>query len=77
MISEPAFEERDGVWYTKFDISYTNAVGVSPVAVHFINEAASYDPALWTTVNFYGQKNVPVLRLLQREQAQGKYGKRG
>lgn len=60
VISEPAFEERDGVWYTKFDISYTNAVGVSPVAVHFINEAASYDPALWTTVNFYGQKNVPV-----------------
>lgn len=60
VISEPAFEERDGVWYTKFDISYTDAVGVSPVAVHFINEAASYDPALWTTVNFYGQKSVPV-----------------
>lgn len=60
VIGEPAFEERDGVWYTKFDISYTDAVGVSPVAVHFINEAASYDPALWTTVNFYGQKSVPV-----------------
>ncbi|WP_044270627.1 hypothetical protein [Bacteroides timonensis] len=60
VISEPAFEERDGVWYTKFDISYTDAVGVSPVAVHFINAAASYDPALWTTVNFYGQKSVPV-----------------
>lgn len=60
VISEPAFAERDGVWYSKFDISYSNAVGVSPVAVHFINEAASYDPALWTTVNFYGQKGVPT-----------------
>lgn len=60
VISNPTFTERDGVWYSKFDISYTDAVGVSPVAVHFINEAASYDPDLWTTVNFYGQKSVPT-----------------
>ena len=60
VISEPTCTERDGVWYTKFDISYSDAVGVSPVAVHFINDAASYDPALWTTVNFYGQKSVPT-----------------
>ena len=60
VISEPTCTEREGVWYTKFDISYTDAVGVLPVAVHFINAAASYDPALWTTVNFYGQKGTPV-----------------
>lgn len=60
VISEPTCTEREGVWYTKFDISYTDAVGVLPVAVHFINDAASYDPALWTTVNFYGQKGTPV-----------------
>lgn len=59
-IEESTCVERDGVWYTKFNISYTDAVGVSPVAVHFINDAASYDPALWTTVNFYGQKGQPV-----------------
>lgn len=60
VIGESTVTERDGVWYTQFKISYADAVGVAPVAVHFINEAASYDPALWTTVNFYGQKSVPV-----------------
>lgn len=52
-------EERDGVWYTTFFFSYSNSIGQQPVAVHFINETASYDPALWTTVNFYGPKAVP------------------
>ena len=53
-------EERDGVWYTKFDITYSDAIGAEPVAVTFINEAASYDPALWTVLNFYGPKAVPA-----------------
>lgn len=52
--------EKDGVWYTKFDISYSNAIGAEPVALTFINEAASFDPALWTTVRFYGPKAVPA-----------------
>ena len=52
-------EERDGVWYTTFKMEYSNAIGQQPIAVHFINETASFDPALWTTVNFYGPKAVP------------------
>lgn len=58
-IQTSATEERDGVYYTTFDFSYSNSIGQQPVAVHFINEAASYDPDLWTTVNFYGPKAVP------------------
>lgn len=53
-------EEIDGVWYTEFSVNYSQAVGASPVQVNFINDAASFDPALWTTINFYGPKQVPL-----------------
>lgn len=53
VISQPTSEERDGVWYSAFKFSYTDAIGKHPVAVTFANEAASDDPALQTTVNFY------------------------
>ena len=53
-------EEIDGVWYTEFTVQYSSAIGASPVQVNFINDAASFDPELWTTVNFYGPKQVPL-----------------
>ena len=59
-IGAPSYEQKDGVWYTTFQLTATAATGKQPVAVTFINEAASYDPALWTTINFYGPKAVPV-----------------
>lgn len=62
-------EEKDGVWYTRFVISYTDAIGKQPVAVNFINESASYDPALWTTVNFYGPKAVPSFAVVAKDGA--------
>ena len=52
--------EKDGVWYSEFTVNYSGAVGARPVAVNFINDAASFDPELWTTVNFYGPKQVPL-----------------
>lgn len=52
--------EKDGVWYSKFDVTYTDAIGAEPVALTFINEAASFDPALWTILKFYGPKAVPA-----------------
>lgn len=64
-------EERDGVWYTTFFFSYSNSIGQQPVAVHFINETASYDPALWTTVNFYGPKAVPSFALAAAGNSKG------
>lgn len=64
-------EERDGVWYTTFKFEYTNSIGQQPVAVHFINETASYDPALWTTVNFYGPKAVPSFALVAGGNSKG------
>lgn len=53
------YKEENGVWYTTFTLSYTDAIGQQPVAVTFINDAASYDPALWTVINFYGPKAIP------------------
>lgn len=68
-IAPPTYEEKEGVWYTKFNISYTGAIGQQPVAVTFINESASYDPALWTTVNLYGPKAVPSFAVVAKDGA--------
>lgn len=68
-IGTPTYEEKEGVWYTKFNIAYTGAIGQQPVAVTFINESASYDPALWTTVNFYGPKAVPSFAVVTKDGA--------
>lgn len=70
-ISTDKTEERDGVWYTTFKFEYTNSIGQQPVAVHFINETASYDPALWTTINFYGPKAVPSFALVDKSNSKG------
>lgn len=70
-IGSPDSEERDGVWYTKFNISYTGAIGQQPVAVTFINDAASYDPALWTVINFYGPKAVPSFAVVDKGNSKG------
>lgn len=63
-ISLVASEERDGVWYSKFKVDYAGAIGQQPIAIHFVNESASSDPALWTTVNFYGPKAVPTFAVV-------------
>lgn len=63
-VGAPAYEEKDGVWYTTFQMTATGATGKQPLAVTFINEAASFDPALWTTINFYGPKAVPVFAVV-------------
>lgn len=55
------YEEIDGVWYTKFSAKVSNAPDKEPVAVHFINEVASYDPDLWTTLTFYGPSIAPTV----------------
>lgn len=58
----PVYEEIDGVWYTTFLFISTDATGKQPVNVTFINEAASYDPDLWTTLTFYGPLAAPTLK---------------
>lgn len=70
-IGNTTYEEKEGVWYTKFNISYTGSIGQQPVAVTFINESASYDPALWTTVNFYGPKAVPTFAVVADGNSKG------
>lgn len=70
-VDAPTYEEKEGVWYTKFNITYTGSIGQQPVAVTFINESASYDPALWTTVNFYGPKAVPAFAVVAESNSKG------
>ena len=60
-IAKPEYKEENGVWYTTFEMTVDKATGELPVNVVFINEAASYDPALWTTLTFYGPKAKPTL----------------
>lgn len=70
-VGQPNYKEVDGIWYTTFNLSYGSAVGLEPVAVTFINESASYDPDLWTTINFYAQKAVPALAEVDKGHAKG------
>lgn len=60
-IADPEYKEVDGVWYSTFEMTVDKATGELPVNVVFINEAASYDPDLWTTLTFYGPKAKPTL----------------
>lgn len=55
------YEEIDGIQYTTFTAEVNNAPDKEPVAVHFINETASYDPDLWTTLTFYGPSTAPTI----------------
>lgn len=50
----PTYEVKDGVTFTTFAFTIAGATGKQPVAFTFINEAASYDPALQTTLTFFG-----------------------
>lgn len=55
------YEEIDGIQYTTFTAEVNNASDKEPIAVHFINETASYDPDLWTTLTFYGPSTAPTI----------------
>lgn len=70
-IGEAKYEQKDGVWYTTFQLTATGATGKQPLAVTFINESASYDPDLWTTINFYGPKAVPVFSVVADAASKG------
>lgn len=58
---EVEYEEVDGVMYTTFTYNVSAAADKEPIAVHFINETASYDPDLWTTLTFFGPSAAPTL----------------
>lgn len=60
-VAAPTYEEKDGVWYSTFELEAQGATGELPVDVTFINEAASYDPDLWTSLTFFGPKAAPAL----------------
>ena len=59
-VGTPAYEEIDGIWYSKFKLEVNGDANKQPVSVKFINDAASYDPDLWTTLTFYGPSEAPL-----------------
>ncbi len=60
-LGAPEYEEVDGIQYTTFTATVSDESNKEPVSVHFINETSSYDPDLWTTLNFYGPSVAPTL----------------
>lgn len=70
-VGAPTYKEVDGVWYSTFELTATGATGELPVDVTFINEAASYDPALWTTLTFFGPKAAPKLEAATAQNSLG------
>lgn len=70
-VAAPTYEEKDGVWYSTFELEAQGATGELPVDVTFINEAASYDPDLWTTLTFFGPKAAPALEAAAVENSTG------
>ena len=70
-VAAPTYKEVDGVWYSTFELTATGATGELPVDVTFINEAASYDPALWTTLTFFGPKAAPKLEAATAQNSLG------
>lgn len=70
-VAAPTYKEKDGVWYSTFELEAQGATGELPVDVTFINEAASYDPDLWTTLTFFGPKAAPALEAAAVENSTG------
>lgn len=70
-VSVPTVVEKNGVYYSTFELTATGATGELPMDVTFINEAASYDPALWTTLTFFGPKAAPKLEAATEQNSLG------
>lgn len=70
-VSVPTVVEKNGVYYSTFELTATDATGELPMDVTFINEAASYDPALWTTLTFFGPKAAPKLEAATEQNSLG------
>ena len=60
-VGEASYEEKDGIWYTQFPVTIAEDANKQPINVTFINETASFDPDLWTTLTFYGPSEAPIL----------------
>ena len=54
-------EQVDGVTVTTFPVTILDATGKRPVSLTFINQAASYDPDLQTTLTFVGPSTAPTV----------------
>lgn len=64
-------EQKDGLTVTTFPVTITAATGKHPVSLTFINQAASYDPDLQTTLTFVGPETAPVLTDVAKGHSEG------
>nr|WP_129733766.1 hypothetical protein [Parabacteroides goldsteinii] len=60
-VGTPTTEQKDGLTITTFPVTIAAATGKRPVSLTFINQAASYDPDLQTTLTFVGPEAAPVV----------------
>lgn len=60
-VGTPTTEQKDGLTITTFPVTIADATGKRPVSLTFINQAASYDPDLQTTLTFVGPEAAPVV----------------
>lgn len=70
-VGTPTTEQKDGLTITTFPVTIADATGKRPVSLTFINQAASYDPDLQTTLTFVGPEAAPVVSEVVKGYSEG------
>ncbi|MCS2892974.1 hypothetical protein [Parabacteroides faecis] len=70
-VGTPTTEQKDGLTITTFPVTIADATGKRPVSLTFINQAASYDPDLQTTLTFVGPEAAPVVSEVVKGHSEG------
>lgn len=70
-VGTPTTEQKDGLTITTFPVTIAVATGKRPVSLTFINQAASYDPDLQTTLTFVGPEAAPVVSEVVKGHSKG------
>lgn len=70
-VDVPTTEQKDGLTITTFPVTIAAATGKRPVSLTFINQAASYDPDLQTTLTFVGPEAAPVVSEVVKGHSKG------
>lgn len=71
IVGAPTTEQKDGLTITTFPVTIADATGKRPVSLTFINQAASYDPDLQTTLIFVGPEAAPVVSEVVKGHSEG------
>ena len=73
-VEKASEEQKDGLTVTTYTVTTTALDPVAPkypVSLTFINQAASYDPDLQTTLTFFGPAAAPVVSEVEKGNSKG------